>query len=220
MANDSTGCIYFALWVYILVRTVGMYIIGLNPFWASWPILTFTIFTVTRIIESSCLNIKIYVLVIVPINVGLFACGICTFFFCADCIEQSMVIFLIVFCLQSIQMLIFICIISIYCIEEINLRRNGYYVEPEYEEGEEPLINPGLNEDEIREIVMKKPNNLKTEDTCSICLCDFGDEKEVIEFETCKHNFHEDWIKGWLPRSSRWPNCNTDVRSSLLAINS
>ena len=89
-------------------------------------------------------------------------------------------------------MLIFICIISIYCIEEINLRRNGYYVEPEYEEGEEPLINPGLNEDEIREIVMKKPNNLKTEDTCSICLCDFGDEKEVIEFETCKHNFHED----------------------------
>ncbi|CAI2379745.1 unnamed protein product [Moneuplotes crassus] len=221
MANDSTACIYFALWIYILVRTIGMYVNKCNPICASWPLLTFTVFTITRIVESACLNIKVYVLVLVPVNIGLFVCGVCTFFFCASCLDLAMVIFLIVFCLQAIQMLIFICIISIYIIEEINIRRRGYRDEVEYEDAEEPLVSSGLDDDEITQIITKAPNKYSPEDTCSICLCDFSDkDKDITQIEVCGHMFHSECISGWLPRSERCPNCNTNVRNSELAINS
>ena len=113
-----------------------------------------------------------------------------------------MVIYLIVFCLQCIQMLIFICILTILCLEGISIRRlaegNG-----DYDEIEEPLIDQGLEEEEIAQVTTQKPKKIESDETCSICLSEFITTKDVTQFPTCKHMFHDDCIKGWLPRSHR-----------------
>ena len=81
MANDHTACIYFALWIYVIIRTVGMLTNNLNPYCSLWPLITYTVFILTRVMENLCLNVKFYAIVIVPVNIALFGAGIPTFIF-------------------------------------------------------------------------------------------------------------------------------------------
>ena len=168
-----------------------MYVKGLDPWCTSWPLTTFTVFIVTRMVEALCLNVKVYVLLIVPVNIGLFASGVAVFFYCADCLKDSMVIYLIVFSLQCIQMLIFICIVTIIIVEGISVRRM-LINQAGFEGDREPLLGRGLDEEEIEEIVKNKPDNISKDETCSICLCEFEEVEASMQFTGCKHVFHQD----------------------------
>lgn len=232
MANDHTAWIYFALWVYVVIRTVGnskfhlyvhfylwltfltigMITAGLNVWCSLWPITTYTMFITTRMIENMWLNIKLYAILIVPINIGLFGAGISVFIFCPDWLGDSIVIYLIIFSLQCIQMLIFICIITIMIVEGISVNRLASNFN---DDTTEYLLERGLQDSEIEEILANKPNKIGNDETWSIWLCEFEDSDGVMQVKSWKHIFHQGWISGWLVRDSRWPNWNTDVRTAL-----
>ena len=212
MANDHTACIYFALWIYIIIRTIGMLTGGLNAWWSWWPILTYTIFISTRIIENAWLNIKFYVILVVPINIALFGAGISVFVFCSEWLGDSMVIYLIVFSLQCIQMLIFIWVWTIILVEGISISRLTN--RDEYDPSE-PLLHQALTEEEIEQICLNLPDKISAEDSWSIWLCEFDMLDGTMQMRSWKHIFHKGCISSWLERDWRWPNCNTDVRQSL-----
>ena len=71
-----------------------------------------------------------------------------------------MIIYLIIFSLQCIQMLIFICICTILIVEGFSEARFA-----ENDEMNDQLLDNGLDEDEIEEIVSNKPNTSVKDET-------------------------------------------------------
>ena len=71
-----------------------------------------------------------------------------------------MIIYLIIFSLQCIQMLIFICICAILIVEGFSEARFA-----ENDEMNDQLLDNGLDEDEIEEIVSNKPNTSVKDET-------------------------------------------------------
>ena len=78
-----------------------------------------------------------------------------------------MVIYLIVFSLQCIQMLIFICIVTIMCCEGISISQLAN-ARGDLNSENEPLLNQGVDEDQIEEILANNPEVYNKEDCCSI----------------------------------------------------
>ena len=213
MANDNAACLYFGIWIYVLIRTITMLSHKQNVWWSLWPAATFTIFITTRIIESAWLNIKFYAILIVPLNILMFGAGIPVFIFCKDWLSSSMIIYIIVFSLQCIQMLIFTCICTILVVEGISLSRIARNNPDFLDEANEQLLDQGLDEFEIEDMVSNKPQTSIKGETWSIWLWEFIDDDGVMQFKNWKHVFHCGCISSWLQRSNRWPNCNTDVRN-------
>jgi len=49
---------------------------------------------------------------------------------------------------------------------------------------------------------------------CSVCLCDFEIDEEVIQLPNCKHIFHPPCVLRWLEMHDSCPICRTPLRGS------
>jgi hypothetical protein len=62
-------------------------------------------------------------------------------------------------------------------------------------------------------------NKVKETDSCSICLTDFSNLKEVIEMPKCMHSYHAKCILEWFNEHNNCPYCRADITESLKAEN-
>ena len=57
-----------------------------------------------------------------------------------------------------------------------------------------------------------EPDVLQGQSMCSICLCDYDEDDEVVVLP-CQHLFHDDCLNQWIANHYKCPLCNHDLRN-------
>merc|ERR1712137_660720 len=70
---------------------------------------------------------------------------------------------------------------------------------------------------EKMKVVPFKPDAFAEHNSCSICLEDFGKDKEIRQ-TPCGHCFHKSCLNGWLTQSRTCPLCRTDLSSTAAVV--
>lgn len=93
-----------------------------------------------------------------------------------------------------------------FCYRRTGFRRDTDLNDRLVENENESIIQETIEKVKKNKISLNDiPNN---DNTCSICLEDFSENKENIILE-CKHIYHEDCIIGWLNKDTSCPLCRS-----------
>jgi hypothetical protein len=73
-------------------------------------------------------------------------------------------------------------------------------------------IRVTLTEEEFNKLERLKYSDDFLNNTCTVCMCDFEKDEDVLRLPKCMHIFHEECIKPWLCKTNKkCPICKVDV---------
>ena len=131
------------------------------------------IFVFTRAVEACCFNFICYAFTVIPLNLLVFGEGVVVIVFARPCVHETIVPFIIVYAVLSIQTLIFLVAYGCMCFNWRNIR--DLDIRDFDDDADQRLIedDQALDPDTIDSLDEVRIDQNTHHETCTICLEDY-----------------------------------------------